>query len=214
MKPARIVLLGFLALLALPSARGQETQGQDEKNQQVEVKDKDKIKVKDKNGEVAAVTEAPAEAPLKVQVVLTEFDGAQKISSFPYSLNILGGGPHERHDAHLRYGVKVPIAAGANQFTYQDVGTNIDCHAWTVGDGQYRLDFSIERSSVSMPNSNGKATEWKPGDTGLSFQPLIRSFRDEFTLILKNGQTLEGTSAVDPITGHVQKVDVTLTVLK
>ena len=202
MRINRTLLASLVVLLAVPCLSAQEA----------EVKEK-------KDKATTVVKDEPSEVPLKVQVVLTEFDGTQKISSFPYTLSILGAGPHERHDAHLRYGVKIPVSIGmvagaTSQITYEDVGTNIDCHAWTVGDGQYRLEFSIARSSVSMPNSNGKATEWKPGDTNPSSQPLIRSFRDDFIVVVRNGQTIEGTSAVDPITGHVQKVEVTLNVLK
>ena len=152
------------------------------------------------------------EVSLKVQIVLAEFDGKQEISSLPYTLYMLGAS-HNRRDAKLRYGVKVPIS-NDNQLTYQDVGTNIDCSAFPRDDGGYRLDFTIERSSVSMPGQGGKEMDWKPGDNAPSHQPLIRSFRDEFTLVMKNGQTVEGTSAVDPVTGHVQKVTVTLDVLK
>jgi hypothetical protein len=152
------------------------------------------------------------EVSLKVRIVLAEFDGKQEISSLPYTLYLLGA-THNRRDAKLRYGVKVPIS-NENQLTYQDVGTNIDCSDVPLDDGSYRLDFTIERSSVSMPGQNGKEEDWKPGDNAPSHQPLIRSFRDEFTLIMKNGQTVEGTSAVDPVTGHVQKVTVTLDVLK
>ncbi len=199
----RLILTGLAVLLLLPCLSAQE----------VETKDKEK-----KDKATTVVTDESVQVPLKVQVVLTEFDGTQKISNFPYTLDVLGTGPHSRSDAHLRYGVRVPISTGSSgggqvsQFTYQDIGTNIDCHATQRDDGEYQLDFKIDRSSVSMPGSSGK--DWKPGDTNPSSQPLIRSFRDEFTVVVKNGQTVEGTSAVDPITGHVQKVEVTLTVLK
>jgi hypothetical protein len=161
--------------------------------------------------------ETASEIPLRLQVVLTEFDGTRRISSLPYSLNILGTGLRDRQSAHLRYGVRVPIFVGTtsnNSVTYQDVGTNIDCTAIRREDGTYRLDLAVERSSVSMPGSNGNETDWKPGDSRPSPQPLIRSFRDDFTVVMKSGQTVEGTSAVDPVTGHVLKIDVTLAALK
>jgi hypothetical protein len=157
--------------------------------------------------------------PVRVQIVLTEFDGSRKISSLPYSIDILGGAISRAEFAHLRYGVRVPIAIasgsnGGNSITYQDVGTNIDCRAIQREDGTYRLDITTERSSVSTASPNGTETEWKPGNSRPSEQPLIRAFRDNFSVVVKDGQTVEGTSAVDPITGHVLKVNVTLTVLK
>jgi hypothetical protein len=161
--------------------------------------------------EKSAPEARPPEIPLKVQVVLTEFDGAKKISSLPYTLNMLGTGPHNGHPAQLRFGVKIPISTGSGQVTYQDVGTNIDGTAVLGENGQYRLDLLVDRSSVTMPNSGA---DWKPGQSYTSADPLVRSFRNNFTVILKDGQTVQGTYATDPVTGHVLKVDVTLNVLK
>jgi len=151
--------------------------------------------------------EVRREIPVKIQVVLTEFDGTQKISSLPYTLNMLAGG----RTAHLRFGVKVPIQVGSSTYTYQDVGTNLDAEADLREDGAYRLDLKVNRSSVTIPD---KGTDWKPGQSYTSTEPLIRSFSDEFTVVVKDGQTVQGTSAVDPVTGHILKVDVTLNTLK
>ena len=193
MRAIRFGLAMALFLLCLAPLNGQEGQGQEN-----------------------AKNAAP-EIPIKVQVVLTEYDGNQRISSLPYMMEVLATAPHFEHRAFLRFGVRVPISTGTannNLITYQDVGTNIDCHATQQGEGDYQVYLSIERSSVTIPGSNGKETEWKPGDMTPGPQPLIRSFRDELTLDLKNGQTIEGTSATDPATGRVLKVEVTLNVVK
>jgi hypothetical protein len=187
-KPIRALAIIAALFLAGPSLRAQETGNK-------------------------PAAETASETPVRVQIVLSEFDGTRKIGSLPYSLNILGTGPRDRQYAHLRYGVRVPIVVGngkGDSVTYQNVGTDIDCVAVQRDDGAYRLDLTIDRSSVS----NGKDADWKPGDSSPGPQPLIRSFRDDFAVVLKNGQTVEGTSAVDPVTGHVLKIDVTLTVLK
>lgn len=171
------------------------------------------------NATKSVAEQEAAEMPLNVQIVLTEFDGTRKVTSLPYSIHILGTGTRNPQFANLRYGVRVPIALasspnGGSSIQYEDVGTNIDCRAIRREDGTYRLDITTERSSVSTPNANGTETEWKPGNSRPSEQPLIRSFKDNFAVIVKDGQTVEGTSAADPVTGHVLKVDVTLTVLK
>ena len=44
--------------------------------------------------------------------------------------------------------------------------------------------------------------------------PALRSFRFTNSLVLKDGQTAQFTTAVDKVTGVVTKVDVTLTVVK
>jgi len=43
---------------------------------------------------------------------------------------------------------------------------------------------------------------------------MIRQFRGDMTLLLRDGQESEATVATDPLTGRVLKVDVVLTVLK
>ena len=191
MTRTRILVVVLATLAFMPTLCAQETQSDSAKKPSVEA--------------------AMPEVPLKIQIVLSEFDGTQKISSLPYTLNMLGTEMRNRNQSHLRFGVRVPVTTGTNTFTYQDVGTNIDVLALQRDNGEYRLDLSVDRSSVTMPQ---KGADWKPGDSNPSTEPLIRSFRDDFTVVLKNGQTVEGTSAVDPVTGRVLKVEISLTVLK
>lgn len=196
---SRLLLAAFAIAVFLTSVRAQENEPKVERVPNVELK----------NGKV--VNDQSPETPLKVQIVITEFDGTKEISRLPYSLNLLGTHIQNRKDAHLRFGVRVPVASAGNSFTYQDVGTNIDAMALQRDDGTYRVDLTVDRSSVTMP-MNG--ADWKPGDTNPSTQPLIRSFRDDFTIVATPGHTVQGTSAVDPVTGHVVKVEVTLSVEK
>lgn len=199
MKPASGMLLVALGILViLTPIRAQENEPKVERAPNLELK----------NGKV--VNDQAPETPLKVQIVITEFDGTKEISRLPYSLNLLGTHIQNRKEAHLRFGVRVPISTGTS-YTYQDVGTNIDALALERDDGTYRLDLTVDRSSVTMP-MNG--ADWKPGDTNPSTQPLIRSFKDDFTVVATPGHPVEGTSAVDPVTGHVVKVEVTLSVEK
>jgi len=43
---------------------------------------------------------------------------------------------------------------------------------------------------------------------------MLRSFNSSFQVLLRDGQTNQYTSATDPVTGEVTKIDVTLNVLK
>jgi hypothetical protein len=202
MKSARIVL-ATVTLLAIPCLYAQDADTKAPRTTQTDVKEKGQ------DDDATAVLTAGN--PIRVQIVISEFDGTQKISSLPYAFNMLGTTLKARKNARLRFGVRVPVSSGADSFTYQDVGTNIDCEALQRDDGTYRLDLTVDRSSITMPM---KSTDWKPGETNPSTQPLIRSFRDDFTVVAKPGQTIEGTSAVDPVSGHVVKVEVTLNALK
>jgi hypothetical protein len=200
MKRTRFLLASMIFMLALPSLFGQD----------VEIKDKKTKK------EVAVISEAPLpDVPVKVQILLTEFEGTRKVSSLPYTIYTIATiSESYAHAAHLRLGLKVSVPVDSNTFQNYDVGTNIDCHVEPRSDAQYGLDFTIERTSLSTHGVNGEESEWKPGEASSTSRPLIRSFKDMFMLIMRDGHTMEGTSAVDPVTGHVLKVEVTLNVLK
>jgi hypothetical protein len=153
-----------------------------------------------------------ATVPLKVQVVISRYEGEKKISSLPYLLSVNAG-----RNASLRMGTRVPVAstsytpiatggAGVNpltSFQYQDVGTNIDCGTGPLEDGRFRVELSIEDSSLDEPSRSA------PSD-----RPALRSFRATNSLVLKDGQTAQFTTAVDKVSGVVTKVDVLLTVVK
>jgi type II secretory pathway component GspD/PulD (secretin) len=148
---------------------------------------------------------------LKVQVVLSRYQGDKKVSSLPYTLTVT---TNDRPTS-LRMGAQVPVgtsfstAGGAppvQSFSYRDVGTSIDCGAYALEGGKYGLRLTVEDSSVY------------PDDTGATAPPTghpsFRSFRSDQTIVLADGQSAQYTTATDKVTGEVVKVDVTLTVLK
>jgi hypothetical protein len=152
---------------------------------------------------------------LKVQVVLNEFEGEKKVSSLPYTFFV---NADDRRETRLRMGLRVPITVSTKDspsaVQYIDVGTNIDCSAQTSGDGRFTLQMSVERSSVYAAGLEGKSLDWKPGDPPLSMQPIIRSFRVIINLLVREGQSVQSTTATDPLIGRVLKIDVTATVAK
>jgi type II secretory pathway component GspD/PulD (secretin) len=152
--------------------------------------------------------------PLRLQVVISKYQGDKKISSLPYTVSVNS----DRARASLRMGGQVPIVttvtvgqgAEAKQqpsVQYKDVGTSIDVFASVVDETRYRLDLTIEDSSVYTEST--QANTLRAGD-----HPAFRSFRSSDTLILKDGQSAQYTTATDKISGEVVKVDVTLTVVK
>ena len=150
--------------------------------------------------------------PLKVTVVFTEYDGEKKLSSLPYAL-FLKADDNSHFVGRVRMGVRVPIWTGGKEsaIQYQDVGSNLDCYAQAAEDGKYLLDLSLERSSI-YPNSSEYPAASKPDEQ--PHQPLVRQFRANLALMLRDGQTTQNTVATDPLNGHTVKVEVTLNVVK
>ena len=179
----------------------------------------------------ASETPAPEVVePAKLQIVLTEYDGTKKVSSMPYSIPFILS--HTPLTSSLRMGVRVPVntssKTGESSLTYVDVGTNIDVsdidyrmsqnHVLATP-GRFSVDIKIDRSSLYVPSRDkdghvdgGK--DWTAGEPPPGDEPMIRQFRGDVTLLLRDGQELEATVATDPLTGHVLKVEATLNVLK
>jgi hypothetical protein len=164
----------------------------------------------------AAPKPAPvAVTPLKVSVVVSRFQGEKKLSSLPYTLSVNAGSR-----ATLRMGAKVPVMMmmTANMpkdlpqggpVQYQDVGTSIDCNVSAVqDDGRFRVEITIEDSSVYGEGPNPTDNKPPPGN------PSFRSFKASDSMVLRDGQTAQFTTATDKVSGEIVKVDVTLTVVK
>jgi hypothetical protein len=167
---------------------------------------------------------AEPSTPVKLQIVLSEYDGAKKIANLSYAmpLIVVGGKPSGAYST-LRIGVKVPVTTadsktGATQIQYIDVGTSIDARVGRADDAKYQVDLKVDRSSlyVTSHDRDGKIVgkEWSDGEAPPTTQPLVRQYRGDVGLFLREGQPAEGTVATDPLTGHVFKVEVTLIVVK
>ena len=167
--------------------------------------------------EEAAKTSASEKpvTPLRVQVVFTEYDGEKKISTLPYTLlvNADDRGPI----AALRMGLRVPIvtttSGDTKQIQYVDLGTNLDGRAEKMEDGRFLLKLNVERSSAYSPASDQKVAA-VGGKEISDRQPVIQQFHSQVNLLIRDGQTIQSTVATDPVTGHILKVDVTVSVMK
>lgn len=156
---------------------------------------------------------AKSAIPIKVQIVFTEFDGDKKISSMPYSFMLLAAERSgDNPGASLRTGVRIPIETdGKDQkTTYMDVGSNIDCGMKAEEDGRFRLSLIFDRSAL-YPNKSSEGERLVAEPNGL---PLVRQFRTNETLLLKDGQTSESILSTDPLNGHTLRVSVTINVQK
>ena len=148
--------------------------------------------------------------PLKVQFVLSRLKAEKKLSSLPYSMIVTANEPAK---TSLRMGVEVPIAATGSTgggYTYRSVGTNIDCTASGTRGGNFKLAIAVFDSSIHVEAGKPEATP----TYGTSAAPAFRTFNSSFTVLLRDGQTTTFTSAVDPVSGEVMKIDVSLDVVK
>jgi Bacterial type II and III secretion system protein len=159
---------------------------------------------------------AVAPVAVRVQVVLSRYQGEKKISSLPYTLTVnMDDRNRNSGQASLRLGTQVPITTMSRSGSdsnaplvpsvqYRDVGTSIDCIATSLDDGRFKLQLIVEDSSV----------ETGPGSGSNTTHPAFRSFRTSDTVLLRDGQSAEYSTATDRVSGDVWKVNVALNVVK
>ena len=153
-----------------------------------------------------------ASTPLKVQIVLSRYDGDRKVASMPYTLLVNAGERDNR--VTLRMGVALPVSGvGANgpTITVQDIGTNMDCTATPTDDGRFRINLAVNHTSVyESDQKHLQAAVPRAGDAA----QLIRSFTSSFFVLLRNGESAQSIAATDPVTGEVMKIDVSVAAVK
>jgi hypothetical protein len=157
---------------------------------------------------------------VKVTITFAEFEGEKKVKSLPYTLVLAAR--EKKSDAvdsfagfsKLRMGSRVPVYTGKeNGMQYLDVGSNIDCHTSRMPDGSFDLRLSLDRSWIEgdVPVPVEKTQQ---ASSGQFPEPIIRQFRSDLALVLRDGQSVESTFGTDPLSGKVFKVEVTLNVIK
>jgi hypothetical protein len=146
-----------------------------------------------------------------------EREGEKKVANLPYTFFIRAGegGPGSPW-TKLRTGSRVPVYVGKDAgMQYVDVGTNIDSRALAADDGRFDVTLNLERSwvagevEVPVEKSAGAVA-----DAGHFKEPIIRQFKTELTMPMRDGQTSEVTQAADPGSGRVLIITVTVNVVK
>ena len=147
----------------------------------------------------AAMAQEPSAGTLvKVEIVISKYDGDELTTRLPYELTV--SAVENPRSMHFRMGVEVPVVVdGSGTQQYRNVGTNIDCSARPLDDERFRVQLKLEQSSmVSAAAEAGN--------------PLFRTFSSSYDVALGDGETVELTSGTDPVSGEVTKVSVSLSV--
>jgi hypothetical protein len=158
---------------------------------------------------------------LKVQVTFAEQEGEKKVSNLPYTFFVRVADSGDHTLAKLRMGSRVPVATGNDkgtiQFQYVDVGSNIDARAWAADDGRFELFLNLERSWIEgdiLVPAEKPAGATNDLSSGHFKEPIIRQFKTELNLTMRDGQTVQTTQATDPLSGRVLTITVTMNVVK
>jgi hypothetical protein len=151
--------------------------------------------------------------PLKISVTFTEFEGDKKVKSLPYTTIVIADGKNPK--SVVKMGARVPVYTGKEYgMQYLDVGSNIECQASRTKDNKFDLRLSLERSWVEGNVPVAVDSGASPQSSGQFSEPIVRQFRSDLSLTLRDGQTVESSFATDPLSGKVFKVEVSVDIVK
>ena len=147
----------------------------------------------------------PDKGPVvKVQVVLSRYEGDKKTSSLPFVMLVTANGDK----VSVRTGAQVPVPQPNGGFQYLDVGTNIDCTVKTAENSRFNVTLSInDRSATDKP-----VTAVSGANT--TSAPILRNFTYTNSILLKDGESKQFVSASDRGSADIIKIDVTVNVEK
>ena len=151
--------------------------------------------------------QTPLRAPVRLNVVVSKYQNDKKLSSLPYSISVNTNNVR----ASMRMGAQIPCPTSTASegkpvpgYSYRDVGVRIDASAYPHEPGVYRVDVTVEDTSISTGNQ-------VQGATAFAGVPIFKNFViANNTVLLKDGQTTQLSSAADPISGETMRVDITL----
>jgi len=144
----------------------------------------------------------------RLDFTLTELDGGKKTATHAYSVIVQRARNYDdSRKTSFRSGSRVPIPVSHStnpavntQFSYQDVGVNLDCRLYGPDD-ELTLNGNVELSNVVGAVDIG----------GLS-EPVIRSARSEFTVAVAPGKTAT-VAGLDSVESQ-RRVDVEVVATK
>jgi hypothetical protein len=153
----------------------------------------------------------PDKRVVKVQVVLSRYEGDRKTSSLPFTMLATADGGL----AQIRTGSQVPIVSGTAapnadklNFQYIDVGTNVDVTVKTTENGRFNVILNFQdRSAMDKVPLAGSVSNPITA-------PVLRNFLYVNSVLLKDGESKQFVAASDKASGEMIKIDVTLNVEK
>jgi hypothetical protein len=148
-------------------------------------------------GTCSAQNPEPAPSYYKLDFVLKEVEGGKVLNSRAYSMIV---STDKSSSASIRTNSKVPISTVPGQFTYSDIGVNIDCNS--IREVQRELSLVV---SADVTNTQRET----PG----SMNPVIRSNRwtSRVVVPLKRSTTL--FSSDDNVTKGQLQLELTATLI-
>lgn len=139
----------------------------------------------------------------KLEFVFQELEGGKVLNARSYS-TVAGLG---KDTSTIRAGSRVPVWSGSekSQFTYLDIGVNIDCRSITEVPGDQSLSLTVSADISSVPFDNGAT------GTISSPAPTVRQNRWASSVIVPLKKPTLLFSSDDPMSKRQVQLQLTAT---
>lgn len=142
----------------------------------------------------------------RLDFTVRELDGKRTVSSRNYSTSVSADyNSHRGQGASIRTGNRIPIPATSKdaQFTYSDIGVNIDIENPENVGSELAMMIAADISSLSDTSVGSQSTP-----------PILRSTRWRSQSLVAIGKPTVVFTAEDEHSGHVLELEVTATPLR
>ena len=141
----------------------------------------------------------------RLDFVLKELDESKVLSQKAYSTFM--STDERQKGASIRSGTKVPYSTGAGNYSYVDVGVNIDCQRVQEVNGQLVVQVSAEITSVPAAGST-------PGESAGPAAPVVRQNRWNSSAVIAIAKATTLFSSDDLNTKRKLQLELTATPIK
>lgn len=149
-----------------------------------------------------AATQLKLADSYKVEFAVDEIENGKKINSRSYMLMLRAETSSKWTERqYLRVGSRVPYAAEADKFQYQDVGMNIDCRLMPMENGNVAVDTNLQYMSVGG----------EQGDSHDKQHPVFRQVRSAVDAVVPLDKPTVLTEMDDVASTHRYVFEVKVT---
>ncbi len=133
----------------------------------------------------------------RLDFVTREFDDTKVVNSHNFSVIV-----SEKENGTIHSGGRVPVSSsrGSDQFTYYDIGTNLDVRGAREFQGQLTMNVNADMSTVNTDATTGP--------------PAVRQYKWASTVIVPFRKATLIFSSDDPSSKRKVQLEVTATPIK
>ena len=155
---------------------------------------------------VAQGTEGPSPdyERYRVELKIGELEKGKSVDSRSYIMVMAKSKKQDRATGRIRVGSRVPYAVKTGEFSYQDVGMNIDCNLFPLDGDHVQAELTVASNSLASRE------QVSPVNTN----PVFRNLNWSGTPAVALGKPTVVSEVDDVASDHRYQIEMTVTTIK